>query len=223
MFSKTPVKQTMIISLIIQTLILIFTYNGFYINLNKEDTVLKEVFILEYIVQLIEACMYLWLLFAVNNFNTMTKRRYIDWIITTPIMLFTTIVYMQYNNTNSNSNIREFVNNNSDNILYISFYNFMMLLFGYLGESNILDKKISVGIGFIFFYLTFSLIYKKYVHSNIINLRIFYFVVIIWGMYGIAALLNSKLKNICYNFLDIISKNFYELYLYYIIFIKQIN
>ena len=93
----------------------------------------------------------------------------------------------------------------------------MMLVFGYLGEMNILDKNISVPIGFIFFFLSFYTIYENYViDSNVtINKNLFIFLVIVWGLYGVAAVLPDLEKNISYNFLDIVAKNFYGLFLSY--------
>ena len=46
-----------------------------------------------------------------------------------------------------------------ENLIKVVIYNFLMLAFGYLGESGKINKKISVGIGFIFFYLSFKTIY----------------------------------------------------------------
>ena len=106
---------------------------------------------------------------------------------------------------------------NKVNILKITFYNAMMLLFGILGEMEILDKKISVGIGFIFFYLSFKTIYDEYAVRTEYGLKLFKFLTFFWSMYGVAALADLKTKNISYNLLDIVSKNFYGLYIYYYI------
>ena len=40
----------------------------------------------------------------------------------------------------------------------------------------------------------------------------------IWSIYGIAALFNFKIKNAFYNILDIFSKNFYGLFLAYLVY-----
>ena len=37
----------------------------------------------------------------------------------------------------------------------------------------------------------------------------------VWSLYGVAALMPADIKNISYNLLDIVAKNFYGLYLYY--------
>ena len=86
-------------------------------KLDKKHLVLKEVFILETIVQVVEAVMYVWLIFAVKKFDTMVQRRYIDWMITTPIMLINTIVFMEYVNSLNNNKIITFTGNEKNNKL----------------------------------------------------------------------------------------------------------
>jgi len=44
---------------------------------------------------------------------------------------------------------------------------------------------------------------------------LFLFVFIVWSIYGVAAMMPTPYKNISYNILDIIAKNFYGLYIYY--------
>ena len=90
-----------------------------------------------------------------------------------------------------------------------------MLTFGYIGEQNILSKFISIPIGFVFFFKTFELIYNNYaIHSNL-GVKLFYFMFIVWSLYGVAATFKPNEKNVSYNVLDIISKNFYGLFIYF--------
>ena len=44
---------------------------------------------------------------------------------------------------------------------------------------------------------------------------------VIWTLYGIAFLFNYKYRNVSYNILDIFSKNFYGLYIFYKIMKKK--
>ena len=90
-----------------------------------------------------------------------------------------------------------------------------MLLFGYLGEKRIMNKEISIFIGFMFFFWVFKIIYEKYVNGITVNKSLYCFVVIIWALYGVAATFNKEFKHTSYNILDIIAKNFYGLYIYY--------
>ena len=71
---------------------------GLFIKLKPEDQILFDILKLETIVQFIEFVFYYWL---VRNFDTLpdnvTAIRYIDWNITTPLMLISTVMYMKYN------------------------------------------------------------------------------------------------------------------------------
>jgi bacteriorhodopsin len=99
----------------------------------------------------------------------------------------------------------------------IAIYNALMLLFGYLGEIEILNIWLSTSIGFVFFYLAFEQIYTNFVKNSPSkeNKMLFTFLFIVWGLYGVAAVLPLVPKNIGYNFLDLISKNFYGIYIYF--------
>ena len=69
------VNTTLIISLFVQIVVFIVSIDGLQFELDKKHLVLKEVFILETIVQVVEAVMYVWLIFAVKKFDTMVQRR----------------------------------------------------------------------------------------------------------------------------------------------------
>ena len=56
--------------------------------------------------------------------------------------------------------------------------------------------------------------YKNYVGKADINKRIFLLMTIVWSLYGVAAMFPTIIKNLSYNILDVISKNFYGLYLF---------
>ena len=217
------VTKTMLISLTFQVILIFIGFSGFFIKLEEKDNILTDVLIMDTIVQAIEALMYLWIFLSISNFSTMVKRRYIDWFITTPIMLLTTIMYMKYNKINEQiseknkiTTFKSFIKSEKENIIKIFIFNALMLLFGYLGEAHIINKNVSIMIGFVLFFLSFNIVYK-YIDNNETNKKLFYFVFIVWALYGVAALFNSKTKNICYNFLDIISKNFYGLYILLVI------
>lgn len=222
------VYKTIYISLLIQIITTIITLRGVKYKLKPEDQVLKETLNLENIVQIIEALMYFWIALSVSDLENITNRRYLDWFITTPIMLLSTSVFMKYNseknkNNNKKITLKQFMKDNFYTIMKIVVLNFLMLLFGYLGEKKIINKNFSILIGFIFFFGTFKIIHDNYVDKNITNRNLFYGIFFIWSLYGIAALLNDTAKNISYNFLDIISKNFYGLFLFYKILKIKVN
>ena len=211
---KRLVYLTIYISLFIQLITGILSFSGLFIKINKEDFALKEILGLELIVQVIEAIFYIWIIFALNNMNNMTPRRYIDWTITTPMMLLSTMVFMKFSQ-DKNTTLKSFINNNKLEVILVFLFNGLMLLFGYLGETNIINKYYSITIGFIFFFLNFRLIYENYAKYTKVGVNLFVFLIICWSLYGISAMLPIKIKNICYNLLDIISKNFYGLFIFY--------
>ena len=59
--------------------------------------------ILEVIVQIIESAFYFWLAYNFTKIINVTPKRYIDWVITTPTMLITLILYLIYLNKKGNN------------------------------------------------------------------------------------------------------------------------
>jgi hypothetical protein len=96
-----------------------------------------------------------------------------------------------------------------------------MLLFGYLGEINLLSTLLGVSLGFIPFLIYYYIIYKKYVISGNDGFKLFLYFFIVWSLYGVVAVLPYKIKNTCYNILDLFSKNFFGIFLSYTLFINR--
>ena len=218
MVAGLTVKNTMRFSLLFQIVSGLLSLHGLFILLPEKDRILTDILGLETFVQFIEMIFYVWISYAVVNVNVMASRRYIDWMFTTPAMLLTTIAFMKYQEEkekNGSITFLDFIKENKKNIVLIFSYNFGMLLFGYLGEVNILSKYISIPVGFLFFYKCFELIYYDYAIKTQIGKNLFTFMGSVWSLYGVAAMAPPNIKNISYNLLDIVAKNFYGLYLYY--------
>ena len=143
-----------------------------------------------------------------------TQLRYIDWAITTPIMLLTLSLVLSFN---SKTKILLHW------YLVSIFFNYMMLYTGYLGETGQLNRNISQLLGFIAFLITFGVIYLQYMlRFNFDNSVIFGAFLVVWSLYGVAFNFTELNKNITYNYLDLISKCFMGigLWIYYIKIIK---
>lgn len=113
------------ISLIIQLITGLVSIYGIFIPLTKEDIILRGIIIMETIVQFIEFLFYIWLVFSIHAKNVnITAIRYIDWFITTPIMLITTMLYFAYN-----SNKEQFKNKEGIITLKSIFKKIIKLLF----------------------------------------------------------------------------------------------
>ena len=131
--ADTFVSKTIYFSLVVQIITTLVSLEGLFRKINKKDEVLKEILLLEGIVQLIESCFYIWVIFAIHNLNKMTPRRYIDWTFSTPIMLISTIVFMKYQEFKEQNKVTgfkmiDFFKNNKTNIFKIFVYNGLMLL-----------------------------------------------------------------------------------------------
>tara|TARA_B110000495_G_C22996552_1_gene587568 strand:- start:897 stop:1580 length:684 start_codon:yes stop_codon:yes gene_type:complete len=219
---KLTVKNTVKFSLVIQLITGIITLYGLFIKLDEKHNILRGILGLETLVQFIELAFYIWIAYASVKLPTMTPRRYIDWMITTPAMLLSTIMFMKYEEKREEDKLEDesvkfwdFIKNYKTEILFISFYNCMMLVLGYIGEKNIISKYITTPIGFFFFFKSFKLIYTDFAKKSKLGKQIFTFLLSVWSLYGVAALLPIKEKNISYNLLDIVSKNFYGLFIFY--------
>lgn len=206
------------ISLMIQFITGLVTLYGIFIPLPFNELILRDILILETIVQLIEFIFYAWLVVSFYNINyDVTYVRYFDWFFTTPVMLLTTVFFFEYVTKQATSaldiTIRDF-----SYLSLIVICNFFMLLFGFLGETRKLYKMISVSIGFIFLFLTFYLMYAKYVGEHVLNKILFFSMFFIWMLYGVAFLLPYTKKNTMYNILDIFAKNVYGIFIFFTVY-----
>ena len=74
--SKTTVQKTIMISLIVQFISTIVTWEGFYEKSKKIDLVLQEILLAENIVQVIEFSFYVWISYASHKPVDITPRTY---------------------------------------------------------------------------------------------------------------------------------------------------
>ena len=216
------VKTTTQLSIAVQLLIAIITTRGVIFNVGEKHKILTQILIIETVVQYIELCFYLYFLkqFDVLSLSKIAYTRYYDWLVTTPTMLISTVLYFKYeehiqNNSPGILDLFTVFKEEQSNIINIVVSNFFMLLFGYLGEKNKINKKIGIPLGFVFFANTFNVIYKNYAIKSTNGKKIFNIILPIWAMYGIGACLNDTYKNNIFNILDIFAKNFFSLFIYY--------
>ena len=103
-------------------------------------------------------------------------------------------------------------------ILQVSLLDWAMLLIGYLGEKEIFSYIATTIVGFIPFFLMFYLIYKNFATKSSQGQKVFWYFSGIWALYGVAAVLPYKVKNAFYNILDLFAKNFFGLFLAYVLY-----
>jgi bacteriorhodopsin len=135
----------------------------------------------------------------VINWADITVTRYIDWSMTTPLMLLVLCLVLSHN-------IQKMVTLKV--ITGVVVLNYIMLYLGYLGEINTIDRLYSMILGFIPFFALFYLIYINYVAPKFVktNYILFGFFIVVWSLYGIVFMFSEEYKNIAMNTLDCISK-----------------
>lgn len=211
-----------------------------------EKLILKALLLLEIIVQAIEGTFYVWMASLFSTIKDVTPNRYFDWALSTPIMLFTLCIYLDYlkkdkeenvekeplqnhaekkekNEKNETSWINLIVtkfNEHKKTLIPIFILNWLMLLLGYFGEIGMINNIFAVFLGFIPFIAYYAIIYFKFARYTNTGKVLFWWFALIWAFYGKAALMSYYWKNITYNVLDIFSKNFFGLYLAYLVWNK---
>jgi bacteriorhodopsin len=133
------------------------------------------------------------------DWSEITKLRYLDWAITTPMMLLALCLVLSYN---SKTVIHLPV------ILTIIALNYVMLFTGYMGETGALERWIANIVGFAPFIAMFFIIYYNFIrprpeYSNVVLYLLY---LVIWTMYGVVYMFGEEWKNITMNILDLTAK-----------------
>jgi hypothetical protein len=229
MNTKSFFYLTLVASVIVQIITGIIEISTVaFASISPEFNIIRQLLFLEIAVQAIEGLFYVWLLYNFMSVTNVTPKRYIDWTITTPTMLVTLIFYLIFlertakNEDTAVLNFIDLVIENGNTISNVFILNWAMLFFGYLGEMKIISTLTGVLLGFVPFLLYYYTIYQKYaIKSSSTGIKIFWYFFIFWSFYGIVALLPYYLKNGLYNILDLFAKNFFGLFLSYIILVKK--
>jgi hypothetical protein len=213
---------TLVISIIVQIITGLIDLTAFFIKVPTMYSIIRQLLILELVVQVFEGMFYVWLAYNFTKVLNVTPKRYIDWVITTPTMLITLIIYLIYLNkkVENKTNELEFftlLKDNANTVIPVVILNWLMLLFGYLGEMRIIPVLMGVILGFIPFLMYYYIIYVNYVNQNTNGYLLFWYFFFFWSLYGVVAVLPYYIKNAFYNILDLFSKNFFGVFLSYII------
>lgn len=133
------------------------------------------------------------------NWTDIVETRYIDWSITTPLMLIALCVVLS---NEINLPVRLPI------IAIIIALNYAMLYAGYLGETNRIDRTAANILGFLPFLTMFGVIYWKYVMPkfSLANRVMFYFYLVVWFLYGVVYLFDVETRNVAMNILDLCAK-----------------
>lgn len=134
-------------------------------------------------------------------YNEITVLRYVDWAMTTPLMLLVLAMFL------SNHVKKEL---KLSLLLAIFGLNYAMLYAGYLGEVGQLERWTAWGIGFAAFFGMFGLLYNAFltIKCHLSNYIIFSIFVGLWSLYGAFYLADEVTKNVGMNMLDLFAKCF---------------
>jgi bacteriorhodopsin len=212
-----------IISLLVQLIVGVIDYLAIKIEVSPNDEFLKDLLRVEVFVQGIEFIFYVWLIYYFSRVSkNITPFRYLDWSITTPLMLITLSGFLHHDE-NRPARLYEFLSRYNGSIVKIVLLNAAMLLFGLIGEFGYLSAYVSTALGFIPFVINFKYIKETFLPSSEDKFKnaVFYWFVFFWSLYGVFALTSYTIKNTGYNILDIFAKNFFGLFLAYILWSKS--
>jgi hypothetical protein len=241
--SHAVVLLTTKISLAVQIATGLVGLQGLTYVLPEPHSVLSHLLALETFVQFVELTFYAWFVYQFN-LSTMALTRYADWLLTTPTMLLTTIMYFRYQSalngdardakgagaeaegfaepadesppprTSFFKTIGDFIRENKADVAIIFAANVFMLATGALGEIGALPLIPATLLGFGGLAVSFATIYRKFAKDTRVGRTMFAFLATIWSAYGVAFLFPTAAKNITFNVLDVFAKNFFGVYLY---------
>jgi len=217
--TKITLKKSIIVkmSFVITYILLLTTATITFIEaMRTNDPTIRHIFNLETCISIVAGYFYSLFVSKVDeaeknntpiNWSEITEFRYIDWSITTPMMLLALSVVLGYNSKTSVNFVY---------ILTIIILNYFMLALGYLGEINIISRLQGLILGFFAFFAMFFIIFMKFLNSkyNLFNYVLYWTYFILWGIYGIAYMFQEEYKNIVMNVLDLKAKCLIGLFLW---------
>mgnify|MGYP001225523939 CR=1 FL=1 len=126
------IKITVYLSLLVQVITGVFDYYVIQLNIPSSLLIIKEVLIMELIIQIVEGIFYIWLASNITSVANITPHRYYDWYLTTPTMLISLCIYLVYLN-NEERNIETtdsfftIIYNNMNDLILILLKDFFSL------------------------------------------------------------------------------------------------
>jgi len=173
--------------------------------IRTKDIKIRNILNLETCISVVAGFFYAKFVFDLDkeiDYKQINNTRYVDWAITTPIMLLVLVLAFLYNNKEGALSFSKYI--------IILVLNYAMLGFGYVGEMGMLDKTTANGLGFLSFGGLYYYIYNNFLakHNNSDNKLLFWIFVILWSLYGVFYMMDDVTRNVGYNVLDLLSKCF---------------
>ena len=228
------------VSLVAQIAFTLLTFGGVLVHVDEEDAILRQVAILETSSQAVEFAYYALVVFYFGGIRTWT--RYLDWVVSTPLMIVSFAAFfvhraslreeLEEEDSLSSRNLSDVFGAGRGEYLAAALAtNTAMLLAGFLIETGTVRRRTWKAMVTLFafcaFLVTFVLLHVGYVlprpgeeRADIVSVMLLLFVYVVWGMYGAALFLDDVPKNVMYNALDVVSKNFYGVFVFAYILIR---
>jgi bacteriorhodopsin len=206
---ENPVRYYVKFSFVITYILLLTTATITFIEaIRTNQPYVRHILNLETCISVVAGYFYSVFVSQIENFSNkgieidwgdISKTRYIDWSITTPMMLLALCLVLAQNAKKSVSFLV---------FVPIVVLNYMMLYIGYAGENNMMPKSQSQILGFIPFIIMFSIIFFQFVKSSgsRANYILYSVYLVVWSLYGIVFMFGEELKNIVMNILDCTAK-----------------
>tara|TARA_B110001450_G_scaffold236951_2_gene242821 strand:- start:6010 stop:6696 length:687 start_codon:yes stop_codon:yes gene_type:complete len=206
------VRISAIASLATQLIIGAVTSVGFFLDVkntqDRED--LNTILAFEVSSQIIE---FLWYAIVIVRSQTITARlRYIDWVLSTPIMLISLAMFFRHRDSTPPSS-SVFSIFESFEIYACLAVNWIMLAFGFAMESMWIPDVVGLFGGGLSLVGSFALLAVLSPIDTMSHI-LFWVTFGVWGLYGVAAAFDDVTKNVMYNAIDVVSKNCFGLFLF---------
>lgn len=206
------VRTSAIASLVAQLLIGAVTSVGFFLNVkndqDRED--LNTILAFEVSSQGIE---FLWYTVVLIQSQAITARlRYIDWVLSTPVMLISLAMFFRHRDTTSPSSSVLSVFESYEIYACLG-VNWIMLAFGFAMESDWISDTLGLvggGLSLVGSFTFLAVLTPIDTMSHVL----FWTTFGVWGLYGVAAAFDDVSKNVMYNAIDVVSKNCFGLFLF---------
>lgn len=159
---------------------------------------------LEIAAQLIQFSFYCLVVSKIIDLSTWM--RYVDWFVSTPLMLASTTLFVLHR-----ADVDDAVWTSGRLHLMLA-SNWIMLSCGLAVELNAIPRIVGVVAGSVALSATFFVMGLS-LARDALSVWLVGVTFVVWALYGVAALLDDVSKNVAYNVLDVASKNAFGVFL----------
>jgi len=202
-------KNKMIFSFTLTYILLLTTTTATFIEaIGTNVPFVRHLFNIETLISIVAGFFYTKYIQKISNsmktgekldWDELTLTRYLDWSITTPLMLLVLMMTLSFHSKKKTS---------FKTYIIVILLNYFMLYVGYKGES-MKNNNIMWLLSYAAFFVMYYIIYITTVGKGIFfNNFLFGLYLVVWTLYGVAYKLENEKKNIMFNYLDLVSKCF---------------